>query len=187
MADKRISPFGITDQSELAAAYRKIGSIKPYTKADIAKALKPYNLGPSTRRKGKNDVQLEQIAAKAVVAKYRAGLIKPKVSAKAAPAAKPPAKRAAAPKAAPAPKPKVLTPAQVSARLKAFGAPTTWKPPSYALTSPAQLDAWIKRAMSYAKAAATRVRTAPPASKTSRATANITKPVIPGSRLPIAK
>lgn len=183
MPTDRINPFAPTGEDELAAGYAKAASTRPYTKADIAKALKPYKLGAASKRRGKTDVQLETIAANAVVAKFKASQKKPAPTKKVAPAKAP--ARAVATRTTSVPAPKLLTSSQILSRLKALGAPTTWKPPSYALTSQAKLDAWIKAALAYAAQHRTPAMPKPVSSPVRQATTNTTTRQIATNRAPI--
>lgn len=58
-------------QEELVRGYKKIGSRKPFTRKDLAKALKPYRLKLTKPRRTTSDRRLMNTAAKAVVAKYK--------------------------------------------------------------------------------------------------------------------
>lgn len=54
-------------QEELARGYKRVGSRSPFTRKDVAKALKPYGMKPSKSRRGASDARLVRTAAKAVV------------------------------------------------------------------------------------------------------------------------
>ena len=198
----RFSP-GLS-QAELAAGYKKVGAAPKFTKADLTKAYQPYakyGIKVNQLRAKKTDAQLYEVAAQAVILRH-------KDSVKAAAAAKAPAKPSPKPAARPAtstarpataapraaaPKTTVLSAAR-TAQLLSWAGFAGSKPPPYALTSEAQLAAWIKRAQAYATARTAAKKKAAAATVTQQArhvsivkqhAATGTKTYSPGKFVPI--